>query len=134
MAKEKKFVYRIKDLQTGKYFKKEFWSYDFSRPQYKNLKDKCQYSYSTRYNDEPDRWLYFDTFGHTYPTKMGAECAVSRFNKCSVHKRKTPAGRLLNCRFNLVVVKTEIKYKDVKSETKNDGSSKETKQEVNVQV
>ena len=132
MPKEKKYAYRIKDLQTGKYFKKEYWDIDFVKAIYKRFKSKCQYSYSSFNDKDMDRFLYFDAFGHIYPTKRGAESAISRFNKCSIHQRKTPAGRLLNCRFNFIVVKCEIKYKDVKDETKNDGDSKETQQEVNV--
>lgn len=115
MKKEKKYVYRIKDLQTGLYFSREFSEFDYKYRSPAISKESCQYKYPAPmpYADHLLDYLYFDSFGHTYPTQIGAEKMISKFNGSSKNKRSTKAGMILNCRFTFVVVKTEVRYKDV---------------------
>lgn len=109
MKKEKFYVYRIKDLQTKKYFQKEYWQIDINRN--KSLLDICQYRYIAN-SWTPERYLNFTDNGVLFKTKLGAERKVSSFNGNTIHDRKTEVGRILNCKFNFIVVKTKIKYED----------------------
>lgn len=110
--KQKSYVYRIKDLNTSTYYKSRqtiFHKYP------NDLKNGWSYKYDGKsiYGSEYTNYLYFDNAGHFYPTKKGAERIVSELTQSSKHQRTTPAGRLLNCKFNFVVVKSELKLKDV---------------------
>ena len=114
MSREKKYLYRIKDLQTGLYFSREFSEYDYKYRSPAISKERCQYKYSiVGYGNDLSSHLHFDDFGHTYATRIGAEKMISKFNGSSQDKRNTKAGMILNCRFTFVVVKTEVRYKDV---------------------
>lgn len=111
MKKEKFFAYRIKDLQTGLYYEKEYWQHEIERD--KTLLGLCQHKYQAN-SYSSQRYLRFTSKGHLFKTKLGAERKVSSFNGNTIHDRKTEVARILHRRFNFVVVKTEIKYKDVK--------------------
>lgn len=115
MKKEKHYVYRIKDLQTGLYFGKEYWQFEVSRNP--DIEKECQYKIdlSHKYGTSGTaRYLKFNQKGRMYPTKLGAERHISKFNGNTIHDRKTQAARILNCKFSFVVVKTEVTYKDIK--------------------
>jgi hypothetical protein len=116
MGKEKRIkyankeFYRIKDIETGEYYLARHASH------YGNdLINKCKYSYKPKNaGDNFKYYLELDKIGHFYPTKHGAEKMLSEFTECSYSKRNTPAGRLLNSKLNFVVVKSQLKIKDIK--------------------
>lgn len=111
------FIYRIKDLTTGKYYRSQDWTSDHIS--WKKVKPGYLYHYPEKNGSgvELVKYLYFDETGNLWPTKMGAEKIISGIVKCSIHDRKTPAGFLLKSKYNLVVVKSELKLKDIKDET-----------------
>lgn len=111
MKKEKFFAFRIKDMQTGLYYEKEYWRMDIERTP--SIKDLCQYKYSPAGWSNSERYLKFSQKGHLFKTKLGAERKISGFNGNSIHDRKSNTAIILNCKFAFKVVKTEIKYKDV---------------------
>jgi hypothetical protein len=121
MGKEKRIkfankdFYRIKDINTGLYYLARHYVYTEGDQQvYKN---KYMYSYSPRnknnYGMNIIYYLELDEVGHFYPSRKGAERMVSEFSSCSIHDRKTTAGRILNSKLNFVVVKSKMKLKDV---------------------
>ena len=119
MSKEKnikyanKEFYRIKDLNTGLYYLARHWSANDSLGV---MRSKYPYSYTPplRSYNLGMYFLELDNIGHFYPTKRGAEKMLSEFVQCSIHKRNTQAGRILNSKFNFIVVKSVMKVKDVK--------------------
>jgi len=115
MKKDKLYIYRIKDLSTGLYFNKRYTIVGTKTPYEEEYKRVANYSYITknRYGVELETCLFMDIKGNFYPTKKGAERIASEFTATSTSNRKTPAGRILNSRFNFVVVKTEVKLKDI---------------------
>jgi hypothetical protein len=126
MGKEKRIAYankefyRIKDLNTGLYYLGRIGSY--SEDEQNILKQKYKYSYKPKqmvqygysYAHNQVYFLHFDEVGHFYPTYKGAERMLSEFVGCSIHDRKTPAGRIFNSKFNFIVVKSQMKIKDIK--------------------
>jgi hypothetical protein len=110
-----KEFYRIKDLNTELYYSSRSYShgepseYDKNTTLYQYVPPK-----SLNYPIDVIVLLKFDEIGHFYPTKKGAERIVSEFVGCSIHQRKTKAGRILNSKFNFVVVKSQMKVEDIK--------------------
>jgi hypothetical protein len=121
MGKEKRIkfankdFYRIKDINTGLYYLARHWTYN--EPEQELYKQKYKYSYKPRnkhnYALEGIYFLELDEVGHFYPSRKGAERMLSEFVGCSIHDRKTTAGRIFNSKFNFVVVKSKMKLKDV---------------------
>lgn len=109
-------VYRIKDLDTGKYYKNRK---TVGSPFYNSdIKKVNGYTYKvvekTTYGYDYETYIFLDDIGNFYNTKKGAEKIISELTKCSLNNRKTTAGRLLNSKFNFVVVKSEITARDIK--------------------
>lgn len=116
MKKEKQYVYRIKDLNSGLYYKKRIYARsDESQLVRDSILKEVKYRYTQKsyWGTEYEYGLIMDKVGHHYPTKRGADKMISEFTNSNVHQRKTSAGRILNARFNFVVVKSEVKYIDV---------------------
>jgi len=106
--------YRIKDLNSGLYY--SYRKYSHGEPSIDYRADSL-YQYTPPLSaNYPDLkvLLSFDEIGHFYPTKKGAERVLSEFTGCSIHKRKSKAGRILNSRFNFVVVKSQMTVEDIK--------------------
>ena len=109
MLLDKRF-YRIKDLDTGKYYKrKESYYIEDNVPvtgyTYKYVEKGCYQTFES--------FLFLDDIGNFYNTKKGAEKIISELTSSTIKNRKTPAGRLLNSRFNFVVVKSEVFIEDI---------------------
>ena len=118
MSKEKRIkfankdFYRIKDINTGQYYLARHWTYD--KPIQDLYKNKYKYSYEPKTQNRCGiYYLELDEVGHFYPSRKGAERMLSEFASCSIHDRKTTAGRILNSKLNFVVVKSKMKLKDV---------------------
>ena len=126
MKKQKNFVYRIKDLNTGLYYSAQKF---IANSEANALKPKAGYTYSSKYRTywaEGVVYLYLNSAGRFYPTAKGAAKMISQFTASSIHDRKTKAGILLNAKFPFVVVKSELKLKDVvENETKDVRDSQE---------
>lgn len=108
-------VYRIKDLDTGKYYRKREI---IGSPYYNSDSKKIEghtykASETTPYGYEYETYIFLDNIGNFYTTRKGAEKIISEITKCSYHKRKTKAGRILNCKFNFIVVKSQITAVDI---------------------
>ena len=123
MGKEKRIkyanreFYRIKDINTGQYYLARHWTY--GQPEQDLYEQKYKYSYEpkNKYIHNYPKGIYFlelDEIGHFYPSRKGAERMLSEFVGCSIHDRRTTAGRILNSKFNFVVVKSIMKIRDIK--------------------
>lgn len=115
----KNYVYRIKDLNSGKYYAYDKYLSSFYEV-IPNQIPSPNYLYSYTSNATSSRvitrYLYFDDVGRFYTTKLGAQKIVTNLVGCSKNVRESEAGRILNSRFNLIVVKSELKLKDTKDE------------------
>lgn len=125
------FIYRIKDEQTGLYYKEEFYEdikfiqtrlseaikeKNKSNVEYYtrllNRVNKASYILDTQYTNK--KYLNFDEIGRFYHTKMGAEKICSGFTKCTYKDRATKAGRILKAKYNFIVVKSKVILEDIK--------------------
>ena len=124
MSKEKRIkyankeFYRIKDIDTGKYYlaRQIIWLDSLNPEDVRIMKDSTHSYIPKTWRDfvaEYKCYLTLDEVGHFYPTRKGAERMLSEFSQCSIHNRKTKAGRILNSKLNFVVVKSQMKVKDI---------------------